>query len=47
MGGFLAEPGFLAMFRGRVDEYYSSLGASVRTPGPALVTVTRRGASAA
>jgi hypothetical protein len=44
MGGFLAEPGFFGVFRGRVDEYYSSPGASVRTPDPALVPVTWRGA---
>jgi hypothetical protein len=42
MGGFLAEPGFFDLFRGRVDEYYSSPGASVTTPEPALVPVTWR-----
>jgi Biotin-protein ligase, N terminal len=43
MGGFLAEPGRFGIFRGRVDEYYSSQGASVTTADPALVTVIWRG----
>lgn len=45
MGGFLAEPGFFNLFRGRVDEYYSSKGASVNTPDPALVPVDWNGAT--
>jgi hypothetical protein len=44
MGGFLAERGFFGVFKGRVEEYYSSPGAAVRTPDPALVPVTWRGA---
>jgi glutamine amidotransferase-like uncharacterized protein len=43
MGGFLAEPGHFNIFRGRVNEYYSSRGASVTTADPALVCVTWRG----
>jgi hypothetical protein len=43
MGGFLAERGFFGVFRGRVDEYHSSRGASVRTADPALVEVSWRG----
>ncbi len=43
MGGFLAEPGFFNLFRGRVEEYYSSPGASVTTADPALVPVCWRG----
>ncbi len=43
MGGFLAEPGHFNVFRGRVDEYYSSADASVTTADPALVSVTWRG----
>lgn len=43
MGGFLAEPGFFNLFRGRVDEYYSSPGAAVRTPDPAVIPITWRG----
>ncbi|MET7996738.1 hypothetical protein ABZU76_38235 [Amycolatopsis sp. NPDC005232] len=42
MGGFLAEPGFFNLFRGRVDEYYSSPGATVRTPDPAVIPITWR-----
>lgn len=43
MGGFLAEPGHFNIFPGRVNEYYSSSGASVTTPDPALVPVIWRG----
>lgn len=43
MGGFLAEPGFYGVFRGRVDEYYSSPGASVTSADPAVVEVSWRG----
>jgi len=43
MGGFLAEPGFFHVFRGRVDEYYSSRGASVTTDDPAVIPVLWRG----
>lgn len=43
MGGFLAEPCFFNLFRGRVDEYYSSPGASVTTPDPAVIPITWRG----
>ena len=43
MGGFLAEPGFYNIFRGRVDEYYSSKGASVQTDDPAVIPVIWRG----
>lgn len=42
MGGFLAEPCFFNLFRGRVDEYYSSPGAAVRTPDPAVIPITWR-----
>lgn len=44
MGGFLAEPGFFNIFPGRVDEYYSSKGASVSTDVPAVIPVLWRGA---
>ena len=43
MGAFLAEPGFFNIFRGRVDEYYSSKGASITTDDPGLVPVVWRG----
>lgn len=43
MGGFLAEPGFYGVFRGRVDEYYSSPGASVTSADPAVVELSWRG----
>jgi hypothetical protein len=43
MGGFLAEPGFFNIFPGRVDEYYSSKGASVTTDDPALIPILWRG----
>jgi Biotin-protein ligase, N terminal len=43
MGGFLAEPGFFNVFPGRVDEYYSSKGASVTTDDPAVIPVLWRG----
>lgn len=43
MGGFLAEPGFFNIFPGRVDEYYSSKGASVTTDDPAVIPVLWRG----
>ncbi|MBW0103796.1 hypothetical protein I4I78_15315 [Pseudonocardia sp. KRD-291] len=43
MGGYLAEPGFFNLFPGRVDEYFSSKGALVRTDEPALVDVLWRG----
>lgn len=43
MGGFLAEPSHFNLFRGRVDEYYSSSGASVTTPDPAVIPVIWRG----
>ena len=43
MGGFLAEPGFFNIFPGRVDEYYSSKGASVTTDDPALIPIMWRG----
>lgn len=43
MGGFLAEPGFFNIFPGRVDEYYSSKGASVTTADPAVIPVIWRG----
>lgn len=43
MGGFLAEPGFFGVFRGRVDEYWSSPGATVTSADPALVEVSWRG----
>ncbi|MFC5141331.1 hypothetical protein ACFPK1_24045 [Actinomycetospora rhizophila] len=43
MGGFLAEPGHFDLFPGRVDEYYSSPGASVTTDDPAVVPVLWRG----
>jgi glutamine amidotransferase-like uncharacterized protein len=41
IGDFLAQPG---QFRGRVDEYYSSAGASVITADPAVIPVIWRGA---
>lgn len=43
MGGFLAEPGHFNVFRGRVDEYYSSRGASVTTADAAVIPVIWRG----
>lgn len=43
MGAFLAERGFLNLLDGRVDEYWSRKGATVRSPDPALVTVSWRG----
>ncbi|HWM01971.1 MAG TPA: BPL-N domain-containing protein [Actinophytocola sp.] len=43
MGGFLAERGRFNIFHGRVDEYYSSRGASVTSAHPAVITVTWRG----
>ncbi|MHA6794372.1 BPL-N domain-containing protein [Pseudonocardia bannensis] len=43
MGGFLAEPCFFNLFRGRVEEYYSSSGASVRTSDPAVIPIIWRG----
>lgn len=43
MGGFLAEPGHFNVFGGRVDEYYSSRGASVTTADPAVIPVLWRG----
>ncbi len=44
MGGFLAEPGHFNVFSGRVNEYYSSRGASVSTADPAVIPVIWRGA---
>ncbi|MGH3897069.1 MAG: BPL-N domain-containing protein [Pseudonocardiaceae bacterium] len=43
MGGFLAEPGHFNVFAGRVNEYYSSRGASVTTPESAVIPVIWRG----
>ncbi len=43
MGGFLAEPGHFNVFKGRVEEYYSSRGASVTTPDSAVIPVIWRG----
>jgi hypothetical protein len=43
MGGFLAESCFFDLFRGRVDEYYSSRGAAVKTPDPAVIPIIWRG----
>jgi glutamine amidotransferase-like uncharacterized protein len=43
MGGFLAEPGHFNLFRGRVNEYYSSRGASVTTDDAAVIPVLWRG----
>jgi hypothetical protein len=43
MGGFLAEPGFFNIFPGRVEEYYSSKGASVTTDDPAAIPILWRG----
>ncbi len=47
MGGFLAEPGHFNVFPGRVDEYYSSPGASVTTADPAVIPVIWRGTTRA
>ncbi|MGH3786012.1 MAG: BPL-N domain-containing protein [Pseudonocardiaceae bacterium] len=47
MGGFLAEPGHFNVFPGRVDEYYSSRGASVTTADAAVIPVIWRGTTRA
>jgi hypothetical protein len=42
MGGFLAEPGHFDIFPGRVEEYYSSRGASVTTDDAAVIPIRWR-----
>jgi hypothetical protein len=47
MGGFLAEPGHFDLFPGRVEEYYSSRGASVTTDDAAVIPIVWRGTTRA